>query len=675
MKRRPLIGTPDYLEARGLARVLSRLATAWRSSWTPRTPPDPVGWIEGGGVIMPASVAARGVGGRLSFRARPYWREPLRWFAQEGVEVIVVEVASQCGKTTGDIALSMYGAQWLAGPGLFLMPSEEHAEDLVRDRLRPIFQASPFGKSLKAADLRLGGVSFPGGGNLNVIGVGSPNALKGRPSRWVLFDEYDECLRYNKAAGSPLERARTRMRTFGSLARLVLTSTPTVEDDGIHPEYERSRRHVWHVPCPHCGEHQELEMGQIKWPRLPDGSASMDPDTIAAQDLAWYECLHCSKRWTNAQRLQAIANGRIHCLDPERPIRQMGLHVSVLYSPDVALSAIAAQFLSSLQDPERLKQFRNEWLALPLADIVRTSSTDQAHLASKGYAGYEMPAPDWWRSETPPVAPEWVRAVTWGFDVQGSEAWGLCLGWGDYGEKIILWSGKFAGATDLEDAAYAYARPWVVEGGELVRARRGMMDSGYRTHEVYRVCAKTPGLIPSKGRQDGSVGMMMSQVDRQDGNRRTVGRTELAILWTTYWQDQVAAGLDTEPGRGRKTTHLPMHPPAELYRHLCAERKKRVKRRDGQVVEAWVAHDSQNHLRDCLAYATAAAGLAGVLEMRPRVKVAEPMEDHPDPVGVSQPATAPTPAPPRPKAPSALQRLLASRNAGNLGRAPEMRRL
>jgi phage terminase large subunit GpA-like protein len=103
-----------------------------------------------------------------------------------------------------------------------------------------------------------------------------------------------------------------------------------------------------------------------------------------------------------------------------------------------------------------------------------------------------------------------------------------------------------------------------------------------------------------------------------------------------------------------------------LYRHLCAERKKRVKRRDGQVVEAWVAHDSQNHLRDCLAYATAAAGLAGVLEMRPRVKVAEPSAD---PVETVQTSTAPA-APPAPVKPStALQRLAAARNAGTLGTA------
>lgn len=660
MRREPITGDPAYLEARGLARALSSIAATWRAAWTPRTPPDPVQWVEGGGVILPSSVAARGTGGRLSFRARPYWRLPLRWFAQQGVETIVVVVASQCGKTTLDIALALYGAEWLAGPGLFLMPSEEHAEDLVRDRLRPIFSASPFGKGLKANALRLGGVSFPGGGSLNVIGVGSPNALKGRPARWVLFDEYDEALRYSRTAGSPLERARTRTRTYASLARVVATSTPTVESDGIWPEYEASRRYEWHCPCPHCGEYQPLEMSQIWWPRNAEGTASETPDRIAADGLARYQCIHCGELWTEAQKLRAVSDGREHCLDPDRPMRQVALHVSVLYSPDVSLSAIAAQFLSSLTDPEKLVQFRNEWLAEPRREIVKTTSTDQAHLATLGLDGYEQPAPDWWRSSDAPLAPDWVRAITWGFDVQGAEVWGLCRGWGDHGESVVLWVGRFAGGDDIEDAALAFTREWQVGGGELIRPRRGMMDSGYRTHEVYRACSRTPGLMPSKGRQDGTLPMSMSQVDRQDANRRTVGRVELAILWTTYWQDQVGAALEAGPGRGRGVCHLPSNPPAYLYRHLLAERKVQVKGRNGQVSYIWRAHDTQNHLRDCLVYSTAAAGHAKLLQLQP-VKVA------PRPVDPTTPD--PTPA----KKESALARMLRARGQGTNG--IQMRRL
>jgi len=667
MRRYPLTGEPEYLQARGWARAMRKMADAWRKAWTPRIAPDPVAWVEGGGVILPNAVAARGNGGRLSFASRPYWRLPLRWFAESGVETIVVVVASQCGKTTLDIAIALYGAEWLPGPGLFLMPSDDHAEDLVRDRLRPIFQASPFAKGLRSQDMRLGGVSFPGGGALNVIGVGSPNALKGRPARWVLFDEYDEAIRYSQAAGSPLERAKTRTRTYGSLRRIVLTSTPTTEEVGIWPEYEASRRYEWHCPCPHCGAYQALELTGIKWPRNADGDSSETPNRIASDSLAWYECSSCHGKWTDAQKRRAVSDGKAVCLDEDRPMRQVALHVSVLYSPDVSLSEIASQFLLSLDDPEKLKQFRNEWLAEPRREIIKTTSTDQAHLATLSLPGYEMPAPDWWQSDATPVAPDWVRGITWGFDVQGAEVWGLCRGWGDHGESVVLWCGSFRGADDLEHAAQAFRREWIGFGGELIQPRAGYMDSGYRTHEVYRICARTPRLTPSKGLRDGKLPMMETRVDRQDGNRRTVGMIDLHTLWTTYWQDQVAAELEAGPGRGRGVCHLPMNAPAYLYRHLLAERKVAVRTRNGTMSYVWKAHSSENHLRDCMVYARAAAGISRLLDLR----ASKPVASAPEHVAGETPRPAEAP---RPKL-SGLAALAAARKAGAMGKIGDMRRI
>ena len=658
----PLTGEPQYLEARGLAGALQGLADAWRTAWTPRIAPDPVTWAEGGGVILPAGVAAMGRGGRLSFALRPFWRLVLGWFADPETQEIVVPVAAQNGKTTLDIVIALYGANWLAGPGLIIMPSDDHAEDLVRDRLREIFRASPFGESLRPSDLRLGGVTFPGGGNLNVFGAGSPNALKGRPARWVLFDEYDEALRYSNAAGSPFERAKTRVRTFGRLGKIVATSTPTLDDAGIWPLHESAQQWEWQCPCPHCGHFQTLELGNIRWPRNESGESSMSPDEIVFGNHAWYECCECHGKWNDSQKMQAVAKGRGVCVTPDRPPVRRSIQIPTWYSPDVSLSSVAAQVLKSLGDPEVAKQFRNEWMALPRTEIVRSGSTDQAHLVTKCVADYQQPAPDWWRSDDPPEAAPWVRAITWGFDVQGSEVWGSAIGWGDRGERIVLWAGKFVGATDLDDACFAFRRPWIIQGTPR-KPVRGMMDSGYRTHAVYRACAKTPGLMPSKGRVDMRDPMAISQVDRLDANRRTIqGRTELVVLYTTYWQDQLAAALETSPGRESGAMHLPANPPAELLRHLVAERKKQVKSRDGTLRYQWVAHDPNNHLRDCLVYATAAAGHAKCLDLAPPRKTQAPAL----PQAAATPAPQPVPPHPAPKPPaSVLSRIAAARGGGS----------
>lgn len=659
MRKSPIIGDPSYLEARGWVEALRRLRSSWRTAWTPRIPPDPVEWIEGGGVILPAAIGAGGVGGRISFRSAPWWRLPIRWLVEDGVEVILLEIAAQCGKTTFGIGASAYCFNWLPGPQIYAMPTEDMAEELVRDRLRDIFKASPFAKGLKSDNLRLGGATIPGGGTLSVIGIGSPSALKMRPARIFIFDEYNEALKKNVNLGKPFERAKTRTRTYGSLRRVVAMSTPTEEGCGISELMESAKRYEWHCPCPHCGEFQRLEMGQVWWPRNKDGDASESPQNITTKDLARYQCAHCLELWTDSQRLNSVSKGKEVCLDPEKPNLIKGLpRMSTLYSPYVRISEMAGAFLSAANDPEAMKQFRNEWLAEPNSETLKTPSTDQGHLATLSFDGYEHPPSDWWRSEDPPRAPEFVRAITWGFDVQGSEVWGIARGWGDYGESIILWSGKFAGADDLDNAAYAYRREWIIQGGELVKPRRGFMDSGYRTHEVYRVCSRTPTLIPSKGRQDGTLPMVCSQVDRLDANRRTVGHVSLEILWTTYWQDQVEASLGAGPGRGRGVCHLPCNPPSELYRHLTAERKVKVRNRNGTISHAWKAHSHENHLRDCLVYSTAAAGHAKLLDMA-RKKPA-PVESAS--IQSEQPAQIVAPV----RKESALARLVKARNASNL---------
>jgi len=155
--------------------------------------------------------------------------------------------------------------------------------------------------------------------------------------------------------------------------------------------------------------------------------------------------------------------------------------------------------------------------------------------------------------------------------------------------------------------------------------------------------------------------MAVSEVDRKGGPRNVVqGRVQLIVLNTTYWQDQLAAALEADPGRQFGAMHLPANPPAELLRHLTAERKKQVKSRDGTLRYQWVAHDSNNHLRDCLVYATAAAGHAKCLDLQARKTAPAPAVAPVAVDAVAPPAAPPAPAPPRL---SPLARMAAARSA------------
>lgn len=105
---------------------------------------------------------------------------------------------------------------------------------------------------------------------------------------------------------------------------------------------------------------------------------------------------------------------------------------------------------------------------------------------------------------------------------------------------------------------------------------------------------------------------------------------------------------------------MPGNPPSYLFRHLTAERKVAVKGRNGQISYVWKAHDRDNHLRDCMVYSHAAAGMVRLLEMRPHRSapmLAEPVEK---PADGQEPAPV-APAPTRQL--SGMARLLAARKA------------
>jgi phage terminase large subunit GpA-like protein len=163
----------------------------------------------------------------------------------------------------------------------------------------------------------------------------------------------------------------------------------------------------------------------------------------------------------------------------------------------------------------------------------------------------------------------------------------------------------------------------------------------------------------------------MSHVDREK-NRAVIGRTDLAIVWTTYWQDVTAAELEAGPGRGRNVVHLPANAPAYLYRHLTAERKVAVKGRNGQMSYIWKPVHSDNHLRDCLVYSRAAAGIKKADKMQPMRSAplnatATPLEPEKLPI-LNQSREQP-----QPKRESALARMLRAR-AGD-GGSIQMRRI
>jgi phage terminase large subunit GpA-like protein len=79
----------------------------------------------------------------------------------------------------------------------------------------------------------------------------------------------------------PILLAERRSATF-QRRKILLVSTPKTKGlSRIQREYEASDQRRYFVPCPHCGEHQTLELANLRWPEGRPREAE-------------YACVHCS---------------------------------------------------------------------------------------------------------------------------------------------------------------------------------------------------------------------------------------------------------------------------------------------------------------------------------------------------------------------------------------------
>ena len=207
--------------------------------------------------------------GPLRLRARtPYMVGVIDAVHEPGVEEIVFMAGTQVGKSTA--AESLIG-HWIdndPGPILLVLPDEEAARKVVKERIRPLIEAEPVASHLsdRSHDNTLTGIEFDSC-SLYLAWAGSPSALARRAARYVLLDEVDKYPSFSGREADPISLAIERTQTFGYRRKIFITSTPTVHTGAIWRAWEAAGdKRRFHMPCPHCGQYQYLIFDQVKFP-------------------------------------------------------------------------------------------------------------------------------------------------------------------------------------------------------------------------------------------------------------------------------------------------------------------------------------------------------------------------------------------------------------------------
>ena len=382
------------------------------------------------------------------------------------VETLTVMSSAQVGKTEILNNIVGYYIDQDPAPILLIQPTLEMGMAWSKDRFAPMLRDMPdLEAKFPEARAKDGGNTILHkvfrGGHITVAGANSPASLASRPIRIVAFDEVDKYPPSAGSEGDPVKLGAKRAQTFWN-RKIVLVSTPTVRGiSRIEKSYLDSDQRRYQVPCPRCGEFQELKWSNVKFDKA---------DTASTH----YECEACHAPLSERDKGPMLRRGRWVASAPE--VRgHAGFYINELYSPWSTWRKVVEEFLEAKERPETLRVWINTSLGQTWEEEESYQISEGSLMARLEY--YEKP-------------PAEVLLLTAGVDVQEDRLECKVKGWGMKDESWIIGRRIFYGGAN-RPAVWRELLDYLLsdferEDGRVLKVDAACIDSGYRTQEVYK---------------------------------------------------------------------------------------------------------------------------------------------------------------------------------------------
>lgn len=551
----------------------------------------------------------------------PFLVEIMDRLSDVGTRQVTVQKCTQGGGT--EITLNFFGwaIEESPGPLLMVMPTETDANRRVNTKIRFMFESTP---SLlrhlpngRLDNLNIGKETILDNMILYLGWSGSPAALADNAVCYVILDEVGK---YPMGAGKeadPVSLAYDRLRTFYTRSKLLLTSSPVLEDDLINREYKQGDRRKWWSMCQHCGEFHVLKWENVVLDKTAQGKL-LDPKQYETGDHSRYVCPICGVGWSEQERWLAAAagrwcpegckvvSGRIVGDVPVTTHHSYNITSFMLYPAFNTIARLSkkwveAQVHRKAGDIGPLQNVINSEFGEPWVEAEKETDKDKlrTHIGN-----YRMG-----------TVPEGVRLLTVGIDVQDDHFWVIVIGWGVWSESWLIYAGRIqSGDTRflenyrvLKEFLYrSWASAVPDEPGWYLN--RAGIDSRYRQDTVFDFCREFHGnpLVPVRG-DDAVKAVSYRPKDVAGGQLKcfnlNVGIFKNRIHWMAFDQKQSGSGY----------LHLPQDCPPEVINHLTSEHQIKIKS-GGKFRLLWKPKKTSrpNHLWDAFVYAMAAGEIAGM---------------------------------------------------------------
>ena len=472
---------------------------------------------------------------------------------------VVVDWASQCGKSELLLNSLLFWSALDPAPGLMVVPDWKAAQSFSVDRIRPMLRDAAISTKGELRDERAVdsvfhmtlGSQMP----LTVVHAGGASALSMRPIKYLIFDEVSRFPGSVKGRrsdeGDPLGLARIRTTTFGGSAKIVYTSSPVEAGScRISELYEQSTQEKWHSRCPHCSSLQILRLSEMDF----------EANTC--------RCLACGREST-----QDAWQGRSGEWLAENPGHaRRGFWTNCFSSPFVRWAVVFEEYRSAVHlkrqgDYASLRVTLNTRLAETFTTKVELMSDPQALMARREDYGCEVPDP--------------VRVIVAGVDTQSTWLEWLVCGIAPQSELFLLDRGQIDGRIE-SDAERIYSefdtqvlnRRWHRSDGKLMPLFRAFQDAGGAsgaTGIVHRFCHQRAHVLSAYIGRSGTdiVGPWKRTISPQ-----THGRLYQANV--SHYKQQLADKLEIEPGEPGSIHFGPEERgfDQEFFLQLLSERKE-----------------------------------------------------------------------------------------------------
>ncbi len=613
--------------------LLSNLPSWYRPSWSVPPKPPLSQWADDNRYL---SLESNPTGGRWHTSTVPYLREIMDTLTDPRYEKVVWMASSQVAKTETELNFVGWIMDQDPGPILLIQETIENARSWSKDRLDPMLRDTPalHGKISSSRGIaaqeeitsnQILHKSFPGG-HLTGVGSNSGAGLSMRPIRYVLADEIDAWSPSAGEEGDQLDLAEIRTTWFFNRKIVVISSPRTKATSRIEPLYHESDQRRYFVPCPHCGHFQQLLWDNFRWDKYESGKD--------VPESAHFVCLSCHGRIEEKHKIAMLTAGEWRATFPERKVA--GFWLWAAYSPVVAWSWIAEQYLKVHKNPERYKVFIN---------TIRAETWEEPSDAPEWeiVAARAEPYEQW-------IVPHGVGFLVAAGDVQDDRIEFSVWGFGREEESWLIGHDVIQGNTDLDTPFLAFEQKAFLQLAQPTRQRvlqplLAFLDSGAKTQQVYSFVRTRAHIYAIKG-QSQQFAQVVGSPTWQDIDHKGKKVQSGVQLWPVgvHRIKKLLYGRLKLTKPGPRYLHFPHNLSDEYYRQLTAE--KLITHQNGR--EEW-KKERANECLDCAVYSYAAAVLAGLADPRTNWDQLCPMGDV---------KTGPMPAPVQPVAnqPAARQR-------------------